>query len=294
MSHVRQAIGLQDLPSTRDVIVSAGFAGFRGGGVASAPGELSELRTDRSIVPGTDVVCFDYSILGRRVGERAFAPPPDSDELDPRRDLYADADHRDLYADADHPEQVAVFLPDHHPRSRGWPTGCPSRRVRSAGRGRSAWLTERTSTVQHQVIGPTVDSTEKQFDFVVVVLDQWIGERTGWMGSRSYTDYWDAETTGVMSDTRMCARWVVDGGPDRRRPHRLPAIGPHRRATRRCSLLPQIQIACHLMRAVAGPSRDTPARMNQCARCLLRAYSGPGLSGPGRRGRSSLDTNTAA
>jgi len=56
------------------------------------------------------------------------------------------------------------------------------------------------------VIGPTVDSTEKQFDFVVVVLDQWIGERTGWMGSRSYTDYWDAETTGVMSDTRMCAR----------------------------------------------------------------------------------------
>lgn len=45
--------------------------------------------------------------------------------------------------------------------------------------------------MQHQVIGPTVDSTEKQFDFVVVVLDQWIGERTGWMGSRSYTDYWD-------------------------------------------------------------------------------------------------------
>ncbi len=53
------------------------------------------------------------------------------------------------------------------------------------GTGRSAWRTARTSTVQHQVIGPTVDSTEKQFDFVVAVRDQWIGERTGWMGSRS-------------------------------------------------------------------------------------------------------------
>jgi len=68
----------------------------------------------------------------------------------------------------------------------------------------------------------------------------------------------------------------------------------HTDVPRGVAVLPQIQIACHLMRAVAGPSRDTPARMNQCARCLLRAYSGPGLSGPGRRGRSSLDTNTAA
>lgn len=44
---------------------------------------------------------------------------------------------------------------------------------------------------QHQVVGPTVDSTEAQFDYVVVVLDQPIGEVTGWMGSRSYTDDWD-------------------------------------------------------------------------------------------------------
>lgn len=44
---------------------------------------------------------------------------------------------------------------------------------------------------QQQVFGPTIDSTEERHDYVVVVLDRRIGDLTGWMGSRSYTDAWD-------------------------------------------------------------------------------------------------------
>jgi V8-like Glu-specific endopeptidase len=47
---------------------------------------------------------------------------------------------------------------------------------------------------QHQVTGRTIDDTEEQFDYVVVVLDRRIGDITGWMGSRSYTDDWDGGT----------------------------------------------------------------------------------------------------
>jgi V8-like Glu-specific endopeptidase len=37
----------------------------------------------------------------------------------------------------------------------------------------------------------SLSSTEQQFDYVVVVLDTRIGERTGWMGARGYIDDWD-------------------------------------------------------------------------------------------------------
>jgi V8-like Glu-specific endopeptidase len=37
----------------------------------------------------------------------------------------------------------------------------------------------------------TISATEEQFDYVVVVLDSRIGELTGWMGARGYTDTWD-------------------------------------------------------------------------------------------------------
>jgi V8-like Glu-specific endopeptidase len=37
----------------------------------------------------------------------------------------------------------------------------------------------------------TIDQTEEQFDYVVVVLDSRIGEQTGWMGARGYSDSWD-------------------------------------------------------------------------------------------------------
>ena len=37
----------------------------------------------------------------------------------------------------------------------------------------------------------SLSPTELQFDYVVVVLDTRIGERTGWMGARGYVDAWD-------------------------------------------------------------------------------------------------------
>jgi V8-like Glu-specific endopeptidase len=43
----------------------------------------------------------------------------------------------------------------------------------------------------YKVSGPTIDNTEEQYDYVVCVLDRRIGDITGWMGSRSYTDGWD-------------------------------------------------------------------------------------------------------
>lgn len=42
-----------------------------------------------------------------------------------------------------------------------------------------------------KVAGPTIDGTEIQFDYVVVVLDRTIGSSTGWLGSKSYSDSWD-------------------------------------------------------------------------------------------------------
>lgn len=37
----------------------------------------------------------------------------------------------------------------------------------------------------------TLDANELRFDYVVVVVDTRIGERTGWMGARGYVDGWD-------------------------------------------------------------------------------------------------------
>ena len=42
-----------------------------------------------------------------------------------------------------------------------------------------------------KVTGPTIDFVEGMFDYVVVVLDRNIGDFTGWMGARGYTDSWD-------------------------------------------------------------------------------------------------------
>lgn len=44
---------------------------------------------------------------------------------------------------------------------------------------------------KYKVAGPTVDGTEIQYDYVVVVLDRNIGSSTGWLGSKSYSDSWD-------------------------------------------------------------------------------------------------------
>ena len=37
----------------------------------------------------------------------------------------------------------------------------------------------------------SINQTEEQYDYVVLVLDSRIGELTGWMGARGYTDSWD-------------------------------------------------------------------------------------------------------
>lgn len=53
----------------------------------------------------------------------------------------------------------------------------------------SAWAIR--TYYKYKVAGPTIDSTEIQYDYVVVVLDRYIGNSTGWMGSKSYSDSWD-------------------------------------------------------------------------------------------------------
>lgn len=44
-----------------------------------------------------------------------------------------------------------------------------------------------------KVVGPSIDRSEGQHDYVCVVLDRRIGDLTGWMGSRSWSDDWDDE-----------------------------------------------------------------------------------------------------
>lgn len=53
----------------------------------------------------------------------------------------------------------------------------------------SAWGT--LTYYKYKVAGPTIDSTEIQYDYVVIVLDRPIGNSTGWLGSKSYSDSWD-------------------------------------------------------------------------------------------------------
>ncbi|MFV0453050.1 MAG: trypsin-like serine peptidase [Propioniciclava sp.] len=42
-----------------------------------------------------------------------------------------------------------------------------------------------------KVYGPSINRNEGQHDYVCVVLDRTIGDLTGWMGSRSWSDDWD-------------------------------------------------------------------------------------------------------
>lgn len=44
-----------------------------------------------------------------------------------------------------------------------------------------------------KVYGPTINRTEGQHDYVCVVLNRRMGDLTGWMGSRSWSDDWDGE-----------------------------------------------------------------------------------------------------
>lgn len=42
-----------------------------------------------------------------------------------------------------------------------------------------------------KVTPPSIDSNEAKFDYVVVVLDRNVGNATGWLGTKSYSDSWD-------------------------------------------------------------------------------------------------------
>ena len=70
----------------------------------------------------------------------------------------------------------------------GWLKFTPMYYNESAPYG-SAWAIR--TYYKYKVAGPTIDSTEIQYDYVVVVLDRYIGNSTGWMGSKSYSDSWD-------------------------------------------------------------------------------------------------------
>ena len=65
---------------------------------------------------------------------------------------------------------------------------------------------------KYKVSGPTIDWIEGMYDYVCVVLDRPIGNYTGWLGSKGYSDSWDggnywahvgypADLTGVNRPT---------------------------------------------------------------------------------------------
>lgn len=49
-------------------------------------------------------------------------------------------------------------------------------------------------TYYHRKVTGGLDEDERRHDYVVVVLNWRIGDRTGWLGSKSYTDAWDGQT----------------------------------------------------------------------------------------------------
>lgn len=70
----------------------------------------------------------------------------------------------------------------------GWINFTPASFDGSAPFG-TAWGTRVYYRVK--VTGPTIDRNEGQHDYVVVVLDRRIGDLSGWMGTKSWTDSWD-------------------------------------------------------------------------------------------------------
>jgi V8-like Glu-specific endopeptidase len=67
-----------------------------------------------------------------------------------------------------------------------------------------------------KVDGPTIGWIEGMYDYVVVVLDRRIGDLTGWMGTRGYTDGWDGGDywahVGYPGDLTAGVRPTFQGG----------------------------------------------------------------------------------
>jgi len=74
------------------------------------------------------------------------------------------------------------------PNGTGWLKFTPMYYNGSAPYG-AAWAVRVFS--KFKVRGPTIDPTEAQFDYVCVVLNSNIGNATGWLGTKGYSDSWD-------------------------------------------------------------------------------------------------------
>jgi len=72
--------------------------------------------------------------------------------------------------------------------SAGWVRFRPAYFAPSAPFG-DAWAVR--TYYKYKVHGPTVDWIEGMYDYVVCVLDRRIGDWTGWLGAKGYTDSWD-------------------------------------------------------------------------------------------------------
>jgi V8-like Glu-specific endopeptidase len=67
-----------------------------------------------------------------------------------------------------------------------------------------------------KVVGPTIDWIEGMYDYVCCVLDRDIGNWTGWMGAKGYTDSWDGRAywthVGYPGDKTGGNRPTYQGG----------------------------------------------------------------------------------
>jgi V8-like Glu-specific endopeptidase len=72
--------------------------------------------------------------------------------------------------------------------SAGWVRFRPAYFAPSAPFG-DAWAIR--TYFKKKVVGPTVDWIEGMYDYVCCVLDRNIGNWTGWLGAKGYTDSWD-------------------------------------------------------------------------------------------------------
>lgn len=97
--------------------------------------------------------------------------------------------------------------------SAGWVRFRPAYCAPSAPFG-DAWAVR--TYYKYKVVGPTIDWTEGMYDYVVCVLDRFIGNWTGWMGSKGYTDAWDGRAywthVGYPGDITSGNRPTYQGG----------------------------------------------------------------------------------
>jgi V8-like Glu-specific endopeptidase len=95
----------------------------------------------------------------------------------------------------------------------GWVRFRPAYYAPSAPFG-DAWAAH--TYFKYKVVGPTVDWIEGMYDYVVCVLDRRIGDWTGWLGSKGYTDSWDGgdywSHVGYPGDLTGGNRPTFEGG----------------------------------------------------------------------------------